>query len=108
VTTSVALDGIGRYRPDVEAAVYFCCLEALQNAAKHAGPATASITGHGQPGGALTITIADTGVGFTPEHTAPGAGLTNMADRLAVIGGTLQIDSTPNHGTRITARIPSH
>jgi signal transduction histidine kinase len=46
-------------------------------------------------------------VGFTPDDTPPGAGLTNMADRLAVVGGTLVIDSTPNHGTRITARIPA-
>jgi signal transduction histidine kinase len=107
IPTSVNLDGIGRYPPDVEAAVYFCCLEALQNAAKHAGDASASITGHGQPGGMLTITIADTGVGFTPKDTAPGAGLTNMADRLAVIGGTLHVHSKPNHGTRITAQIPT-
>lgn len=106
VTTTVELDNIGRYSPEVEAAVYFCCLEALQNAAKHAGNATVSITARRPPGGELTITVADTGVGFTPEDTPPGAGLTNMADRLAVIGGTLRIESTLNHGTRITAHIP--
>jgi signal transduction histidine kinase len=56
---------------------------------------------------ARCITIADTGVGFTPADTPTGAGLTTMADRLAVIGGTLDVDSKPNQGTSITARIPT-
>jgi signal transduction histidine kinase len=107
IPTSVELGDIGRYPPDVEAAVYFCCLEAVQNAAKHAGNASVAITAGRHPGGMLTISIADTGARFTPEATPPGAGLTNMADRLGGIGGTLHIDSRPNQGTRITAQIPT-
>ena len=107
LSTTVTVDRIGRYPPDIETAVYFCCLEALQNAAKHAGDtATATVTAH-HDNTTLTITIADNGHGFDPTTTAHGAGLTNMADRVAVVGGSLHITSHPHQGTRVTLTIPT-
>src|SRR5262249_47583995 len=75
-----AQPGIGRYPPQIEAAVYFCCLEALNNAAKHAGAsARATITAR-QDATTLTVTITDTGRGYNPATTTHGTGLTNIAD----------------------------
>ena len=95
------LHGLGRYPPSIEAALYFCCSEALQNAAKHGGPDTAvTITADAGPQ-RLTLTISDTGRGFDPATT--GTGLSNMIDRVSAIGGILTIDTAPGQGTRITA-----
>ena len=105
--TAVHLDGIGRYPPQIEAAVYFCCLEALNNAAKHAGArARATITAR-QAATTLTVTITDTGRGYNPASTSHGTGLTNIADRLAVHAGTLHIRTQQNHGTTVTLQIPT-
>jgi signal transduction histidine kinase len=97
------LQGLGRYPAATEAALYFCCSEALQNAAKHGGPdTTATITAHADDR-RLTLTVSDTGRGFDPATT--GTGLTNMTDRLLAIGGDLIIDTVPGRGTRVTAAI---
>lgn len=84
--------------------MYYCCSEALQNAAKHGGPpgTAVSITG-GADGRTLRLVIADTGPGF--DHATAGIGLTNMADRLSAIGGQLVIDTAPGRGTRIVATV---
>ncbi|MBV9352689.1 MAG: ATP-binding protein, partial [Mycobacterium sp.] len=95
------LQDLGRYPASIEAALYFCCSEALQNAAKHGGPGTtARITAHAHDR-TLTLTISDTGRGFDPATT--GTGLANMTDRLSAIGGDLRVDTAPGRGTRITA-----
>ena len=97
----VNLQGLGRYPASIEAALYFCCSEALQNAAKHGGPGTTvEITAHADDQ-MLTLTISDTGRGFDPATI--GTGLTNMTDRLSAIGGDLIIDTAPGRGTRVTA-----
>jgi signal transduction histidine kinase len=99
----VSLAGLGRYPAPIEAAFYYCCTEALQNAAKHGGPdTTATISGR-VDSNALTLTIRDTGRGFDPATI--GTGLTNMTDRLAAIGGQLAIDTAPGYGTCITATV---
>jgi signal transduction histidine kinase len=86
--------------------VYFCCLEALQNAGKHAGDgASATIHVHEGQGG-LLFEVADDGVGFNPAAEAGGAGLTNMTDRLGALGGSLRIEASPGRGTRIVGAIP--
>ena len=95
------LQYLGRYPASIEAALYFCCSEALQNAIKHGGPdAAVTITGHAD-GPTLTLTISDTGRGFEPATT--GTGLTNMTDRVSAIGGKVTIDTAPGQGTRVTA-----
>ena len=80
--------------PNVEAAAYFCCLEAVQNAAKHAGAAAIRVTLRGGAG-ALGFTVEDDGAGFDPAATPPGAGLANMRDRVESLGGTLTAESVP-------------
>jgi signal transduction histidine kinase len=98
------LKNLGRFPAATEAALYFCCSEALQNAAKHGGPGTAvTITGHADAQ-TLTLTISDTGSGFEPGTA--GTGLTNMTDRVSAIGGKLVIDSAPGKGTRVIAVCP--
>jgi signal transduction histidine kinase len=107
ITTEVNADGAGRYPAEVEAAVYFCCLEALQNAGKHAGPgARASVT-LAEEAGALRFEVADDGRGFESSNGRPaGAGLANMADRIAALGGELRVSSRAGSGTTISGRIP--
>jgi signal transduction histidine kinase len=103
--TDVVAD-VGRYESDVEAAVYFCCLEAMQNAGKYAGEGarlTVTVTATDDE---LTFEVADDGAGFDAagiERT--GHGFVNMADRLGAIGGSVSVDSAPGHGTRIRGLI---
>ena len=103
VPVQLNLQGLSRYPASIEAALYYCCSEALQNAAKHGGPGTTvTITAHPDDG-MLTLTISDTGRGFDPATT--GTGLTNMTDRLSAIGGHLAIHTAPGRGSRVTASI---
>jgi signal transduction histidine kinase len=95
-----------RHDQALELTVYFSCLEALQNAAKHAGTgATATVT-LSETDTSIAFSVADDGVGFDPASLPRGAGLTNIADRVSAAGGTLRIESGRHHGTRVTGRIP--
>jgi signal transduction histidine kinase len=106
VTVSVETDGVERYPQDVEAAVYFCALEALNNLAKYADASRATVS-LAQTNGTLTFAVADDGVGFTVgERASTGTGLQGMADRLDAIGGVLEIRSAPGEGTTILGRVP--
>jgi signal transduction histidine kinase len=89
---------------EVEAALWFCVLEALQNAAKHAGQDV--VVELSVDDGALRAEVRDGGPGFDPTAAPRGSGLTNMADRMAAVDGTLTIDSAPGAGTRVIARAP--
>ena len=102
----VTLERLGRYPPEVEATVYFACIEALQNAAKHAPGSNVTIA-VADDDGALRFEIADDGPGFDAADAAPGAGLVNMSDRLAAVGGRLDVRSSPGGGTRVVGSIPS-
>jgi signal transduction histidine kinase len=102
---AVEADGIGRFGQDTEAAVYFCCLEALQNTAKYAHASQARICLQARDG-ALRFTVSDDGNGYDARHTPMGSGLRNMADRLAALGGRLEIRSAPSQGTTIAAHLP--
>jgi signal transduction histidine kinase len=106
VPTTVAADGIGRYPQDVESAVYFCCLEALNNVAKYAN-ATAATIGLRRDAAHLRFEIRDDGVGFDTIAGAHGTGLQGMADRLDAIGGTLTVISAPGAGTSIVGMVPT-
>jgi len=98
--------GIGRYPRELETAVYFTCLEALQNAAKHASGATAAVVDVAEEAGELRFEVRDDGAGYDPATAGEGMGLTSMRDRLAAVGGRLTIVSSPGHGTRVRAVIP--
>ncbi len=105
--TSVEAEGIGRYPQQVEAAVYFCCLEALQNAGKHAGEGADAMVTLRETEGALVFEVADTGAGFALESGAHnGHGFVNMSDRVGAFGGSVTVDSAPGDGTKISGRIP--
>jgi signal transduction histidine kinase len=103
VPVQLELNGLGRYPPSTEAALYYCCSEALQNAAKHGGPATTVVVAAHADEQTLNLVISDTGRGF--DSATMGVGLTNMTDRLSAIGGELVIDTRPGQGTRITATV---
>jgi signal transduction histidine kinase len=99
---------LGRHSEAVETTVYFCCLEGLQNAAKHAGPGASATIHLSEAGGCVSFSVEDDGAGFDPDDVDRGAVLTNLTDRVAAVGGTLQIDAGPGRGTRITGEIPVH
>jgi signal transduction histidine kinase len=105
IQVDVENDGIGRYPQEAEAAVYFCCLEALQNVAKYAGATKARLSLRADDAD-LAFSVADDGNGFDPESTPMGSGLQNMADRLAALGGSLIVHSRPGQGTTVTGRLP--
>ena len=103
--TTVLAAGVGRYSREIETTAYFCCLEALQNAAKHAHGASAAVIDLSDTG-TLRLEVRDDGAGFDPAQTAPGAGLVNMRDRLAAVAGELATVSSPGKGARIVVTIP--
>jgi signal transduction histidine kinase len=106
VPVSVETDGVGRYPQETEAAVYFSCLEALQNVAKYAEASTATLR-LGETDGILTFEIADDGKGFDPGTAERGSGLQGIADRLAALGGELTVRSSPGAGTTIVGVLPA-
>jgi signal transduction histidine kinase len=103
---TVEADGLGRYPQEVEAAVYFCCLEALQNIVKYAGASQVSVN-LSTEAGQVNFSVIDDGKGFDPETKPPGSGLRGMADRMEALGGMLEVRSEPGTGTTVTGRIPA-
>jgi len=107
VPVEVDAGGLGRYPAEIETAIYFCCVEALQNAARYA-PGSAVRVSLAEDRGQVMFTVTDDGPGFDPAATAApaaGSGLRNMRDRLAALGGSCQVDSRPGRGTTIAGRI---
>ncbi len=103
-SVSIRVTGVGRYPSAIETAVYFSCLAALDNAAKHAGSGLVTLRVWDR-GDALHFTVSDTGPGFDQFRTPLGAGITNMHDRMSAVGGTLTIDST-SRGTVVEGSVP--
>ncbi len=103
---SVGGADIGRLQPEIESAVYFCCAEALQNVAKHAGPSVQTHIDLNVAGAVLEFEVRDDGCGFEPRRHSPGSGLLNLRDRLEALGGSLQIDSQPGHGMTVHGHVP--
>ena len=85
-----------------ETALYYVCLEAMSNAAKHASARTLRIAIRRQ-GGVLEAVVSDDGVGGADGE---GAGFIGLADRLAALGGRLRVESPPGAGTSVTAVVP--
>jgi len=102
---TVLAAGVGRYSREIETAAYFCCLEALQNAAKHAAGATAVVI-DASDNGTLRLEVRDDGAGFDPRRTTESSGFVNMRDRLSAVSGQLATVSSPGQGTRIIITIP--
>jgi signal transduction histidine kinase len=105
VPIDIQVDGIERYSQDVEAAIYFCCLEALQNVAKYAGASTVEIRLRSADG-RVSCQISDNGQGFDMAATPRGSGLQNMADRMEALGGSVEVQSSIGSGTSVTASLP--
>ncbi len=100
----IEADGLGRYPQEVEAAVYFSCLEALQNVAKYADASSVTVS-LAERDRELTFIVADDGHGFDPASTVGGSGLQGMADRLGAQDGGLVVTSAPGRGTTIEGRL---
>ena len=102
----VVVDDLGRrHRPGVEEAVFACCMEAIQNAVRHAACSRIEVSLH-EDGGRLRFRIADDGVGFDPGGAVPGAGLANMRQRMDAVGGSLSVSSDAG-GTEIVGEVPA-
>jgi signal transduction histidine kinase len=97
-----------RYAPESEATIYFCVLEALQNAGKYAGSGASVRVEVREEADSLVFVVSDDGAGFEVASRGAGAGFTNMLDRLGALGGTLRVDSAPGRGTRVVGVLPAH
>jgi len=107
LSATVDTAGVGRYTPEIESTVYFCCLEALQNAGKHAGADAEVEIRVCDDGQVLTFEVSDDGAGFEAEpRGASGHGFINMTDRLGTVGGHLDVRSAPGSGTTVRGQIP--
>jgi signal transduction histidine kinase len=105
VPVTIEAEGVGRYLRESEAAIYFSCLEALQNVAKYAQASRVTLRlsdGDHQ----LTFEVADDGVGFDVEQSSFGTGLQGITDRLSAVGGQVEVRSSPGAGTSVTGRLP--
>ena len=102
---TVALDNVGRHHPDVEAALYFCCVEALQNAAKHSHGRSIRLA-CGLDGSTLWISVSDDGIGFDATTSSGGRGIINLRDRLGAIGGKLEVTAERDVGVVVRGYVP--
>ena len=105
IPTTVDGDGVGRYARDVESAVYFCSLEAMNNIAKYAAADRAELFLR-EVDGWLEFAVTDDGDGFDTANGGTGTGLQGMADRLNAVGGSLRVTSEPGAGTTVSGRVP--
>ena len=105
IPVTFSADDMMRLPASVEAALYFCGMEAVQNATKHSGASTlvVRVTDHL---GTSQLVVTDDGAGFDDASGAStGAGLANMRDRLDAVGGTVTVTSTAGIGTTVTALV---
>jgi signal transduction histidine kinase len=104
IPTRVEATGLDRYPDDLEATVYFCCLEALRDAAQHAPAGARATVGVWADESTLHFEVAD------DCDLAPAAQKRSMStatsDRIGALGGQLTISSNPGHGTRLVGEIP--
>jgi signal transduction histidine kinase len=105
VVTHVEAAALPESRPELTATVYFCCLEALRNAALHAGAGVKATIAVRLEEAAVVFEIADDGCGFVKGQLAEG-GLRRISDRVNALGGRLEIESEPGRGTRVWGRLP--
>jgi signal transduction histidine kinase len=100
-------DEIGRFASVVETAIYFCAAEAIENAAKHAGPDARVAVTLQRRADAVLFAVADDGTGFDAATISSGSGLVEMRDRLDAVGGAVEIATAPGRGTVVRGRAPA-
>jgi signal transduction histidine kinase len=105
---TVDVHSLGRHSPSVEAAVYFCCTEAIHNADRHSGGSIITVQASDDegPGRGLRFSVTDDGLGFDPAAVRSAHGLTGMRDRIRAAGGELRIISAPGRGTTVEGHFP--
>ena len=96
---------VGRCSPTIEAALYFCALEAIQNAAKHAGDGARVMVNLDRNDDRVDLSIEDDGPGFQPAGVSGGMGFVTMRDRIGAVGGELEIISQPGGGVTVHVTI---
>jgi signal transduction histidine kinase len=106
IAVHIAAGDLGQSAPDIELAVYLCCMESIQNAAKHAGRDASVTIDLRRDGNKLAFSVHDTGRGFDPTVTPAGAGLTSVRDRIDTIGGRVEITTAPGRGTTVAGVVP--
>jgi signal transduction histidine kinase len=106
IPVQIAASEIGLSAPHIETAVYLCCLESIQNAAKHAGPGATVTVRLQREGNELAFSVHDTGRGFDPQITTGGVGLTSIKDRIDTVEGQIEFAATPGRGTTVTGAVP--
>jgi signal transduction histidine kinase len=106
IPLQISDDGIGRCDGATEAAIYFCALEAIQNAVKHAGAGARVTVALGRDERRIHFVIADDGIGMDTRKSADGVGLISMHDRIGAVAGELEIVSSPGRGTSIRGTVP--
>jgi len=105
--TRTRIEDVGRCAPEIENAIYFCCLEALQNAAKHAGPSASAQLSLDRVGDRLRFCVEDDGASQTEAQAcADGQGLANIRERIEAVGGRLDIEALPGQGFRVSGTVP--
>jgi signal transduction histidine kinase len=105
IPVQIEAPDVPRLPTAIEAALYFCCMEAVQNAAKHSHASEVTVT-VAREDGSIHLSVVDDGDGFVTAAAEPGAGLTNMSDRIDAAGGKLTLTSTLGAGTRVDVRVP--
>lgn len=107
ILVQVIDEGIGRWSPTIEGAIYFCVRESIQNATKHAGPGAKVTVTLGRHEDQICFTVNDDGAGMSPGQAAERMGIRDMRDRMEAVGGELGIVSAPGRGTSIRGAIPA-
>lgn len=106
VPVRVSFAGVGRQVPAIESALYFSCVEAMQNAAKHAAASTVTLRS-GRAGREVWVSVGDDGVGFDLRRASRDGGLLTLRDRLGAVGGRVAVVSAPGTGTLVEVRAPA-
>jgi signal transduction histidine kinase len=106
IAVDITGNHVGHSTPEVETAVYLCCLESIQNAAKHAGRDASVTVELRRDTDDLVFSVRDTGCGFDTRMTTPGGGLTSVRDRIDAVAGRLDIETAPGRGTTVRGVVP--
>jgi signal transduction histidine kinase len=99
---------VGRHPAELESAIYYACVEAIQNATKHSGPGVRIALELHENAHALSFKVTDDGPGFDAATSQVGAGVQNMRDRLGALDGRLSIVTAPGDGTVVSGTVPLH